>query len=176
MKTNHLQVYSGKPVWPLEITTDMIDIGDIAHSLSMQCRFNGHCERFYSVAEHSVLCSRYVEPGYEVAALLHDAAESYIGDIVKPVKVELEDFLIVEDRIEKVISDRFGLEFPFPEAVHRVDKQMVLREMLDNLKPGVIGGKPMGITEAPADIDLRYWSPDQAERAFLERCEELGVS
>jgi len=81
---------SGKRVDPLNISPADIEIGDICHALGNICRFTGHCSRFYSVAEHSVRmvdwCFKDAEPLERLAALLHDAAEAYIGDIAKPLK------------------------------------------------------------------------------------------
>jgi len=81
---------SGKRVDPLDVTAADIEMGDICHALVNLCRFTGHCRRFYSVAEH---CVRMVdwffagaEPRLQLAALLHDAAEAYIGDIAGPTK------------------------------------------------------------------------------------------
>jgi len=56
-KTDWIQTYTGKPFWILEPHADDIDIVDIAHALSMLCRYNGHTKRFYSVAEHCYLLS-----------------------------------------------------------------------------------------------------------------------
>jgi len=68
-------------------------IATIAHSLSLLCRFTGHTTRFYSVAEHSLLCFRIAQlafrepsPGLYACALLHDAAECITGDIATPLK------------------------------------------------------------------------------------------
>ncbi len=69
-----------------------IEIRSIAAGLSKICRFSGQCPRFYSVAEHSLhaaaladfLC---VPDEAKAAVLLHDAAEAYIGDMVKPLKI-----------------------------------------------------------------------------------------
>ena len=76
-----LQTYTGIQFWPLDPRPEEIDIQDIAHALSLLCRFNGHCQRFYSVAEHSVHVSTILAPEFGLWGLLHDAAEAYLSDI-----------------------------------------------------------------------------------------------
>src|SRR5258708_39476115 len=61
------------------------NIEDIAHGLANICRYAGQCKRFYSVAEHSILVSQTAK-GFEYEALLHDAAEAFVGDISRPLK------------------------------------------------------------------------------------------
>mgnify|MGYP001585328323 FL=1 len=62
MKEGHfIQTISGKKVWPFSLELEDIDIGDIAHSLSMQCRFNGQITKFYSVAEHCYFASKMID-------------------------------------------------------------------------------------------------------------------
>jgi hypothetical protein len=61
-----IQTATGRPFWPIDPRPEDIDIEDIAHALSMLCRFGGHCLRFYSVAEHSVLLSQYVAPEHKL--------------------------------------------------------------------------------------------------------------
>lgn len=68
-----IQTFTGRQFWPLDPQPDHIDIADIAHALAHDCRFGGHCRRFYSVAEHSVLLSRAVAPEFRLAALMHDS-------------------------------------------------------------------------------------------------------
>ena len=123
------QTYTGKKFFPLKPSTDDVSIIDIARALSMQCRFNGHVKRFYSVAEHSVLVSRIVEADYDVmargkhpyegedyrranlclAALLHDGSEAYLGDMVRPLKVlpELAQFRAIDNDVQVVIDGTF---------------------------------------------------------------------
>lgn len=147
--------------------TDIL-IEDIAHALSLQCRFNGHCTELYSVAEHSIEVSKLVEQvggtrKFVMTALLHDAAEAYIGDIVSPVKKVLPDYQVIESRLEKVIADKYDLEFPFPEVIHRADKE-VLRIEFESLHP------------FNKDAELgRCMSPAEAEKAFLERFRRLSL-
>lgn len=88
-----MQTHSGIAFWPLDPRPDEIEIADIAHALSMICRFNGHCRRFYSVAEHSCRVAEFVRDRQRPCqrevfrqALLHDAAEAYFGDVVRPIK------------------------------------------------------------------------------------------
>lgn len=116
-----------------------IRIEDIAHALSLQCRFNGHCDEFYSVAEHSVeVCKLVEEISMEriivLTALLHDAAEAYTGDVVSPIKKLLPEFNRIETNLERHIAERFGLLYPLPEVIHAADKKM-LQEEFSSLKP-----------------------------------------
>jgi hypothetical protein len=138
-KGNWNQVYpSGAKFWPLDPSMDEVFIRDIAHSLSNVCRFGGHIQEFYSVAQHSTLVSEVLAPDRELelfaqgttplavksygllvnlglAGLLHDAAEAYVGDMVAPLKrsVAMEPYREAEGVILEVIFRRFqlGLEF-----------------------------------------------------------------
>lgn len=131
--TTWMQTYTNKRVYPLELKIEDIDINDIAHSLSLQCRFNGHCRRFYSVAEHSILVSDLISDEYGIeckfAALLHDAAEAYIGDIIRPVKQQLRVGSI-EKRIEELVYKKFGVsvESEMMEAIKMADNAAVIGE------------------------------------------------
>jgi len=103
---SEIQTYTGKCFNFADPDQHLIDINDIAHSLSNICRFNGHTDVFYSVAQHCVYVALMLEKtGCEtpivLQGLLHDAVETYIGDIPSPVKsvfgsaiLELEDELI----------------------------------------------------------------------------------
>jgi len=119
---NKIRTYTGKLVDVFNITEDDIDILDIAHSLSMQCRFNGHIRSFYSVAEHSIFVADNVPDEDKLCALLHDASETYIADIPSPIKAKLDYYKSVEDKIQAVIAKKFGFPYPFPKTVHVADK------------------------------------------------------
>jgi uncharacterized protein len=95
--------YYNKPEW---------DIGAIAHSLAQQCRFTGHCRKFYSVAEHSVLVSRIMEDlqlGDPMEGLMHDAVESVIADIARPAKQLLKDYKALDKALDASMRKAFGL-------------------------------------------------------------------
>lgn len=100
---------SGRPFWPIDPRADEIDIEDIAFSLSHLCRFGGHCKRFYSVAEHSVYVSRLVSPEAALWGLLHDASEAYVGDMPRPLKRMLPEFVMMEGKVQQAVAERFSL-------------------------------------------------------------------
>ena len=92
-------------------TVDDICIEDIAHGLSNCCRYAGQCEPFYSVAEHSVRMAEhlsYNKPAM-LLALLHDAAEAYLGDMTTTVKMLLPLYKEMEDYLQAVIFEKFGV-------------------------------------------------------------------
>lgn len=108
------------------------DIKDIAHSLSLQCRFNGHCKEMYSVADHSLHVSQRCK--HKLWGLLHDAAETYISDIVTPFKHNprwYEFLKEIEDEITKAIAIKFDLPWPVPAEVKVVDIRMWATEQRD---------------------------------------------
>lgn len=104
-----------------------ISIIDIAAALSKICRFGGHIPQFYSVAQHSVLVAAMACPELKGQALLHDAAEAYLGDVVKPLKVILgKSYKDLEDRFEDVISDRFYRVYSRTEGAKKEIKKLDL--------------------------------------------------
>ena len=147
--------------------TDIV-IEDIAHALSLQCRFNGHSTEFYSVAEHSVGVCRLVESMGEgrnivLTALLHDAAEAYLGDVVSPLKHRLPDYRKFENVIEAAIAQRFSLVYPFPKSVHIADKKLLEKEF-GSLHP------------FNGTTTLSCLPPKEAEKLFLSEFRRVGLS
>lgn len=129
-----IRTFSGRYVDLLHPTTDMVCIEDIAHALSNECRFSGHTSRFYSVAEHSILCAVFVEDKEDqFCALMHDATEAYLKDLPKPLKMlpEFEFYNELESRWWKVIAEKFYLPAEIPESVKRVDKRLLVTEQRD---------------------------------------------
>jgi uncharacterized protein len=114
MKKDFIRTYTGVEFFPMDPIMEDIRIEDIAHSLSLMTRANGHFGHFYSVAQHSINCSREAAargctPGLKLACLLHDASESYISDITRPVKKNLPGYLAIEEGLQLMIYKRFGL-------------------------------------------------------------------
>lgn len=134
-KGNWIITHSGKKVYPLDFRPEMFDIEDVAHALSMICRFTGHCPKFYSVAEHSCLVSDEVwrltqDPAQALQALLHDCAEAYLNDLSQPLKAseEFAFYKSVELAIEQVIFEIHKLPTRILPLVKQVDMGMLLKE------------------------------------------------
>lgn len=107
--SNFIVTNSGKRFYYENIVPESIDINDIAHALSNICRYGGHIKKFYSVAQHSVIVSKLVPDEYRLAALLHDASEAYLSDIVSPAKRMLNDYKNLEKNITSIIDKRFNV-------------------------------------------------------------------
>ena len=109
---NWMQTFSGRQFWPMDPKPEDVCILDIANSLGKICRYNGHCKKFYSVAEHSYYVSKYVEPQNALWGLLHDASEAYMCDLIRPLKNEpfARSFRLFENKIIEVIADRLSEE------------------------------------------------------------------
>ncbi|WAC45608.1 phosphohydrolase [Pseudomonas sp. SL4(2022)] len=173
--------HSGKPFDLHQPQAEQINMLDIAHALSMLCRFNGHCYRHYSVAQHSLLVADIVQsqghgPEIQLQALLHDAPEAYVGDVTRPLKQLLWStggfFQYVEGGIWHAICEHFGLDPELPECIHTADMIALATEKRDLLPDHPTAWECLqGIT--PHRIELENWTPGQARQAFYDRLLEL---
>jgi 5'-deoxynucleotidase YfbR-like HD superfamily hydrolase len=154
-----------------------VDILDIAHALSLQCRFNGHCRRFYSVAQHSVLVSRLVPKEHAFPALMHDSPEAYVSDVPSPLKRApfMADYGQCEHGVMGAIAERFGFSVPLDESVKTADLLALATEARDLM--GVCDPKERwGLPCYPHYEYIHPLTPEQAEAAFLERFIELRAA
>jgi hypothetical protein len=165
-----IQTWTGRVFRPLDPAPASIDIHDIAHSLALQCRFNGHCRAFYSVAEHSVRVSHAVPTEHALWGLLHDATEAYLSDLPRPIKSQLPGYRAAEDRLMAALAAHFGLPWPMPAAVHAADNALLATEQRDLMVPAPA---PWGIPAAPLPERIEPLPWEAAERAFLDRFAEL---
>lgn len=166
-----IQTYTGIQFWPLDPRPEELEIKDIAHSLSLLCRFNGHCKRYYSVAEHSIHVANFLPADLQLAGLLHDASEAYIADLPMPVKRNLPDYNAIEEILHKVITERYSLPWPLPKEVKRVDSLLLATE-----KNALMGPEPAPWHSMPDPVDatlIQGWQPEQAERRFLQMFQRL---
>jgi hypothetical protein len=168
-----LLTISGRRINPLEPRVEDIDAVDIAASLSKQCRYLGHVPYFYSVAEHSVLVSRHVDPAVAREALMHDATEAYLGDIIRPLK-RLPAFAAyreIEDRLALVIAEKFKLRTDDAALaeVKRVDDAILADEIraLRHFDPG------RAAPDAKLGAEILCYTPARGEVLFLARFGEL---
>jgi hypothetical protein len=174
-KGHWMQTASGGAYWPLDPRPEEVFIKDIAHALSHMCRYGGHCKRFYSVAEHSVIVSRVVPPEHALAALMHDATEAYCGDVVRPLKKSLHGYAEIELRNWLAIARAFDLPKTLPACVHDADVAVLFAE-----QKALMGESPradwgMGLTTplyAAPDMVVGYL-PFVAKEFFLRRFNEL---
>lgn len=173
-KASWTMTYTGQLYFPLDPSPDDVDIEDIAHALSMLCRYSGHVRHFYSVAEHSILMSYMIGPkDLALEALLHDAAEAYVGDLIMPIKPSLPDFQKLERLNELAVRIAFGLPHECSEAVKRADRDIVITEY-ETLMPPIpesVGWEWDG--EKDPRVELKLWCPAIAEIKFLERYRQL---
>lgn len=126
-----VSTYSGRQFYPLAPAAAQIEIEDIAHGLAYQCRFNGQTRHFYSVAQHSLIVANLVPAQLRHAALLHDAAEAYMGDMVKPLKQLFPLFSQIEARVMAAIGLRYGIERFDDPAIKRADLVALAMEKRD---------------------------------------------
>ena len=108
----------------------MVEIADISHHLSQVCRWAGATQSFWSVAQHSVILSYIVPKELQQWALMHDAAEAYIGDITRPFKNMLHGVRAVEEAIMEAICKKFELPYPEPSELMDYDDQIQRWEAL----------------------------------------------
>lgn len=175
-----MQTFTGKKWFVTDPHPDDVEIRDIAHGLSMVCRFAGHCRVFYSVAEHSVRVARLVEacggtPEEALWGLLHDAAEAYLGDMVRPLKVSMTAYREHEARHEGVILKGLGVAAPTTEArklVKTTDDILLVTEQRD-----LMGVPPeaWSVQAEPLDVTIEPWTATQAEAEFLARYRVLRM-
>jgi 5'-deoxynucleotidase YfbR-like HD superfamily hydrolase len=118
---NSIRTFTGK-VFDLKILDpDSICIEDIAHGLANTARFAGQLPKLYSVAQHSFHVAQNASKENQLAALLHDASEAYMGDMPSPFKKLLPDFKEFEDKLMKVIAQKFGFDYPLNSEIKKID-------------------------------------------------------
>jgi hypothetical protein len=186
-----MQTFSGKRFHPLNPRAADIELADVAHGLAMTCRYGGQSRIFYSVAEHCILVSKFVEVHARNAGrspeqvrnlaqlgLMHDSAEAYIGDMIRPLKhqPEMAEFRRVESKIEQAIAEAFHLQWT-PKA-HEIIKNIDNRILIDEISylmadPEMYLHRPWHQEVSPLGAWFRCMPPADAERAFLTRYREL---
>jgi 5'-deoxynucleotidase YfbR-like HD superfamily hydrolase len=171
--TNHpwIKTFTGRKFNPTHPYANAIVIEDIAHSLAMQCRFNGHSSVFMSVAQHSVMTSYICNFEDALHGLLHDASEAYLSDIPRPLKNsnEMESYRKLESNLQKMIFERFGLNNEEPESVRKADNIMLSTEAHMFMK----GPHQCYEIEKPLLFKFEPLNPNEAELLFMKRFNQL---
>lgn len=192
-KGGWIETWSGKRFWPIDPRSEDVDINDIAHALSMQCRFLGHIPFMYTVAQHSVYVLQTFRSISEkiwckeacLAVLMHDGAEAYVCDCSSPIKPYLTNYQEIEDRILESIYEKFDItEYLMPQCtndtlyrgeklqklLHKADMMMLAAEALYF---GMNKKNDWTLPEPPANININPWTPHEAKVNFLKAFEEL---
>lgn len=172
------ETYTGK-FYAIDPKKEEVNLLDIAHGLSLICRYAGQTKHFYSVAQHCLnVCNDLKQLGYgeeiQLIGLLHDASEVYISDLPSPFKKAIPEYKVFEDAIEKAIYQRFDLDFP-SENVHKIIKHSdntvlyneakVLMNNIDNWT------SKYNYKEIKIDVDFRNMS--DVENEYLEKANYL---
>jgi hypothetical protein len=175
-----IQTYSGLKLHPLNPKPEQIAMEDIAHALSLQCRFAGHCKWHYSVGYHSILVSQLLErwqpenKRLQLTGLLHDASEYALVDVPSPIKSAFGGYRDYEHTLMCVIADRFGFDWPPPPEVHKADMILCATEARALLK---VPFPPWGaLPEPDPTIQIEKLPPEEVESAFLIRAASLMMA
>lgn len=183
------RMLSGRRLDLLDPSPMDIEIEDIAHGLARVARWNGQTtgEHAFSVAQHSVvveeICAHIqpdLEPRWRLAALLHDASEYVIGDMISPFKAALGyDYKLFEEKLETAIHIRFGLPAKTPVAIKKLIKQAdhacAFFEATQlagfSMKEGLelFGAPPKGY-----DLHIDPLPPSQAQIRYVQRYNVLS--
>lgn len=180
-KGDWMEVATGTRFYPLDPRAEEVHVYDIASSLSKQCRYNGHTRFFYSVAEHSVLMADWLYaqhgcPLLAYQALMHDAPEAYIGDMVRPLKRNMPAFVAAELPLWQAIVDalpaltRKGYgqmrgQYMLDERVKEADNRILVDERAQVMRPS---SNPWGIDHLePLGVVIQGLEPGDVETRFL---------
>ena len=168
-----MKTRSGRKVDPLNLKAEDVCLEDIAHALSNLCRFSGHVETFYSVAEHSIRVADIVPPAYKLQGLLHDATKAYLGDLIRPIKYQLPRYLEAEKVAWIVIAERFNIQPILHSSVKEADEIMLHTEaihLMGDVSDWEFKTKPLALKY---DLAKTAMSPQHAKQLFIETFQML---
>lgn len=163
------QTYTGRKFWPLSPHVQDFDIKDVAHHLANICRFGGATKKFYSVASHSVHVSHLCPPHLAFEGLLHDGPEAYLGDVIRPLKYQMPQYLDIEHYAWRMFAMRFGLPLHISPEVKMADNIALVTERRDLLihTENRWSEELEAVTPDKKHVVAR--SPKYAEAEFLDR-------
>lgn len=167
-----ISTYSGAKFFVNECNVQDIPITDIANALALNCRFNGHISRHYSVAEHCVLVSNLVSPENALYGLLHDYEEAFISDIPRPFKVAITGHNEFADAVMANVCELYGLPLEIPEDVAYIDRHICAVEasVLAKVVPEWVEYYDLNVCPTH---EIKGLSHLQARDAFMNRFNEL---
>jgi len=128
IRRDYIETQSARDLYLPDPDPGSICILDIAHALSHVCRFAGHIDQFYSVAEHSICVAHILPKRFQLQGLMHDATEAYLCDIPTPFKRMIPQYADLENNLWRAISEKYGLPFELSPEVKEADRIMLLTE------------------------------------------------
>jgi len=178
-RTDWLQTHTGKKIYPYIPRAEDVDVRDIVHALANICRFGGHARSFYSVAQHSVYVSHFCEPENALIGLFHDSVETYLGDVVRPLKRGLADYSALEKQWALVIGEELGFGDTLanlPHDVKRADMKLLVTEKRDVVArgPGWNKIEPGYEPVEPIQKRIKPFLPTDARTLFCKRLRQLA--
>lgn len=189
--------HTGKRIYIRDPREHDFCIEDIAHGLANICRYGGQCISFYSVAEHCIRGAAHAHnPTLALEFLLHDAAEAYVGDAVRPLAQCIPDYCEIRDNMQWTINRKFGFPASMSKECEVIDERMLSTEARIMFvhadkwweSPGfaepyenefvLLKDRPRlddsrGHHETARALDRSFMPPRQAKRLFLEKFNEL---
>ena len=176
---SYITTYTGKHFDPTNPNMAQVDIRDIAHALSLICRGNGQVKSFFSVGQHCINAAKEaIARGYSkrviLACLLHDAGESYLSDVPKPLKPSMPEYVRTEEYLLDLIYEKYlgsKLNEEEKRLVKSIDNDLLyydLKELLNECSND---------TAPKLSISLNYeFVPfDQVEQTYLELYQQYCI-
>lgn len=141
---------------PLTCGPESIHLRDVAHALSLTCRYAGHVPRFYSVAQHSCLVASFLPSDKKLAGLLHDSEEAYLLDMPSPIKKSpiFDGYRAAGKRLRRVIFEAFGVDYALCDEEVKAADAAAYKLERDAFWHGT--------------AVMAYWSPASAEQNFIQ--------
>jgi len=165
-----IRTYSGKKFYVFNPRLKDISIEDIAHALSLMCRFTGHTEELYSVGQHSLIVMELCPEEFKLEGLTHDFPEAYITDLATPVKRRMPSFKECEDTLHTAIAKKFHLQFPMPKIIKEIDQEVFKMEwayLMERNK--TLKNNKFRMSKE----EFKILSPKEVERRIIESFNQL---
>lgn len=169
MNDTTMQTFTGKLIDLRAFSVADVRLPDISHALACINRYAGHTTVPYSVAQHSVMVSRLCEPEHALWGLMHDASEAYLGDVARPLKVMLPEYVELERHVQQTIAKTFGLGWPIPMSVKVADNRALIAEKRALMSVD----HDWGIEADPVHTPINPYCWQQAKQMFEDRFKEL---
>lgn len=169
----YISTCSGKQFRLQAPDSSQIDIEDIARGLAYQCCYNGQTSHFYSLAQHSLLVANLVPPQHRLAALLHEAAAAYFGDMTGALRQLLPEFSLIEKQTMAAVGEKFAVSGFDASAIKRAHLIAQATEQRD-LRPDSVELSGSLAKSVPIPRRIEFMSPEEAKYQFSEMFAELA--